>query len=179
MNLRAAISVSYTTRSPRPGERDGEHYHFVAEDDFLRRIGEGDFFEHAEVFDRRYGTGRKTTESLMSTGCHVLLDIDWQGARQVRARAPDAVSIFILPPSIETLESRLRGRGQDSDATIERRMIAARNEIAHYDEYDFIIVNADFQRATEELVALVIAQTLKRDAQSRRHCDLLETLLGR
>lgn len=151
---RAVISVSYTTRAPRPGEQDGVHYHFVDETTFIAMIERGDFLEHAEVFGRRYGTGRAKTEELLAAGADVILDIDWQGGRQVRALAPDTQGIFILPPSLPELERRLRGRGQDSDEVIAGRMRQAQDEISHYDEYGHIVVNEDFDRALGELAAI-------------------------
>lgn len=152
--IRAVISVSYTTRAPRPGEQDGVHYHFVTEQRFIEMIENGDFFEHAEVFGRRYGTGRAKTEELLAAGADVILDIDWQGGRQVRKLAPDAQGIFILPPSLPELERRLRGRGQDSDEVIAGRMRQAQDEISHYDEYGHLVVNEVFDRALAELAAI-------------------------
>lgn len=147
----AVISVSYTTRPPRPGEADGVHYHFVGDGAFLDMVARGELLEHAEVFGRRYGTGRARTRALLEAGSDVILDIDWQGARQVKAAAPEAIGIFILPPSRAELERRLRGRGQDDEAVIARRMAQARAEMSHYDEYDFVIVNEDFDRALAAL----------------------------
>lgn len=152
--IRAVISVSYTTRAPRPGEQDGVHYHFVTEQRFVEMIEHGDFFEHAYVFGRRYGTGRAKTEELLAEGADVILDIDWQGGRQVRALAPDAQGIFILPPSLAELERRLRGRGQDSDEVIAGRMREAQDEISHFDEYGHLVVNEVFDRALAELAAI-------------------------
>lgn len=153
--LPCAISVSYTTRAPRTGEQEGVHYHFVPRemfDDMARRC---EFLEHAEVYGRRYGTGRAATESLLQAGTQVVLDIDWQGGRQVRAAAPDAVSIFILPPSLEELGRRLRGRGQDSDAEVARRMAQAQSEMAHYKEYRHVLINTDFECALAALIGLI------------------------
>lgn len=152
--IKAAISVSYTTRVPRPGEQNGVHYHFVDEAEFLAMIQRGDFYEHAQVFGRRYGTGRLKTEELLAAGTHVLLDIDWQGGRQVKEKAPDARSLFILPPSLEELERRLKGRGQDKDEVIAARMQQARAEISHCTEYDGVLINRDFDRALDELAGL-------------------------
>lgn len=151
-NHAAAISVSYTTRAPRPGEQDGVHYHFVSPAEFEAMVQRDEFLEHAQVFGRRYGTGRKATEALLAAGADVILDIDWQGGRQLRARCPDSVSIFILPPSREELERRLRGRGQDSDAVIAQRMAQATEEMSHYGEYQHLIVNRDFTQALDELL---------------------------
>jgi guanylate kinase len=173
----AAISVSYTTRASRPGEQDGVHYHFVDEPAFLAMVERDAFLEHAQVFGRRYGTGRRKTVDLLERGVDVMLDIDWQGAQQVRRLMPEARSVFILPPSAEELERRLRGRGQDDDATIARRMAQARAEMSHWDEYDFLIVNRDFEQALDELAALFLAPRLARAAQAARHAGLIRSLL--
>lgn len=151
----AAISVSYTTRAPRPGEQDGVHYHFIAPAEFEAMIGRGEFLEHAQVFGQRYGTGRAVTEALLRKGVDLILDIDWQGGRQVRERVADAVSIFVLPPSREELERRLRSRGQDSDAVIAQRMAQAREEMSHYAEYQHLLVNREFEQALAELVGII------------------------
>lgn len=173
----AVISVSYTTRAPRPGEQDGVHYHFVDEAAFLDMVERGDFLEHAEVFGRRYGTGMARTRELLGRGIDVMLDIDWQGARQVRGLAPDAHSIFILPPSITELAQRLRGRGQDDATTIAKRMAAAQAEMSHYGEYQSLIINEDFERALEELTALFLAPRLAQNEQADRHAGLIASLL--
>jgi len=175
----AAISVSYTTRAPRPGEEDGVHYHFVDESRFVEMIERTELLEHAHVFGRRYGTGRDKTEELLARGLDVMLDIDWQGAQQVRKLLPEARSVFILPPSSEELERRLRGRGQDDDATIQKRMAAAKAEMSHYAEYDFLIVNEDFERALEELTALFLAPRLAVASQAGRHAALIGSLLAK
>ncbi len=177
LGQRTEISVSYTTRAPRPGEQDGVHYHFVDEARFLDMMAAGDFLEHADVFGRRYGTGRSRTLDLLAQDCDVILDIDWQGGRQVRAQMPGAISIFILPPSLPELERRLRGRGQDDEATVARRMAAAKAEMSHYAEYDYLIVNDDFERALGDLLAVFRARRLERQAQAARHCALIEALL--
>lgn len=185
---RACISVSYTTRAPRPGEQDGVHYHFVDEPRFMAMIERGEFLEHAHVFGRRYGTGRARTEALLAEGTDVFLDIDWQGARQVKALRPDAVGIFILPPSREELERRLRGRGQDSAAVIAQRMAEAQSEMSHYPAYDFLVVNAVFEEALSELAVIVgearqgqwsdKSLNLKLDQQVSRHQNLLRDLMA-
>lgn len=172
-----AISVSYTTRAPRSGEQDGVHYHFVDEPRFLGMIDRGELLEHAHVFGRRYGTGRDKTDALLDDGIDVVLDIDWQGAQQVRRLVPAARSVFILPPSAAELERRLRGRGQDDDATIAARMAAARAEMSHWEEYDYLIVNQDFERALDELDALFLAARLERAGQGARHAGLIRGLL--
>ncbi len=149
------FSVSHTTRAPRPGERDGVHYHFVSMAEFERLIGEGVFLEHAQVFGNRYGTSRRAIETLLKAGQSVLLDIDWQGARAVKAQMPEAVSIFILPPSREALRERLIRRGQDSPEVIERRMREATAEMSHFHEFDHIIINDVFDAALADLRAVV------------------------
>lgn len=175
----AVISVSYTTRAPRPGEQDGVHYHFVDEAAFRKMVERGEFFEHAEVFGHRYGTGRAKTEELLAAGQDVILDIDWQGGRQVKARAPEAVGIFILPPSREELAKRLRGRGQDSDEIIARRMTQAREEMSHYSEYDYVLINENFERALAELTAIFVAGRLRRAHQQVLHRPLIQKLLAK
>ena len=177
--VRADISVSYTTRAPRQGEQDGEHYHFVDESRFLQMVAENAFLEHAEVFGRRYGTGRDATEAWLASGRDVILDIDWQGARQVRRSLPEAVSIFILPPSVAELERRLRDRSQDSEAVIAGRMQAARQEMTHHDEYDFLVINEHFEQALEELAAIFLARRLSVAEQAPRHAGLIRGLLAK
>ena len=172
-----AFSVSHTTRAMRPGEQDGRDYHFVDIPTFEAMIAEQAFLEHARVFDNYYGTARASVEAQLAAGEDVFLDIDWQGAQQIRAAWPGVVSMFILPPSRAALESRLRGRGQDSDEIIARRMQGAVSESAHYDEYDYLIINDDFPTALEELMAIVRAQRLRTSQQSLRHAELLERLL--
>ena len=154
---RFAVSVSHTTRSPRPGEEDGVHYHFCDRETFLRMAEEEAFLEYAEVFGNYYGTSRAAVVSLLAAGRYVLLDIDWQGARRIKNLMPDALTIFILPPSLEVLEGRLRSRGQDSDEVIARRMREARSEISHYAEFDWVIVNDAFDAALEDLRSLIFA----------------------
>ena len=172
------LSISFTSRAPRPGERHAEHYHFVGEDEFQRMIDAGDFFEHARVHGDWKGTARQSVEPQLAAGKDVLLEIDWQGARQVRARVPDAVSIFILPPSRQALEQRMRARGQDSEDTIRRRLAAAREEMSHYGEFDYVIVNEVFDTAVEEMCAVFTASRLRRNAQVARHARLLSALLA-
>jgi guanylate kinase len=172
----ASISVSYTTRDPRPGEEDGQHYHFVEEAEFDAMQRDGHLLEHANVFGRRYGTGRAQTEAALLAGQELFLDIDWQGARQLRSCGLPSHSVFLLPPSVEALEERLRARGQDDEATIARRMAAAWEELQHFAEYEFLIVNGNFDDARTDLEALVLAQRLRRAAQVRRHADLLRRL---
>ena len=173
-----ALSISFTSRAPRPGERHAEHYHFVSATEFERMIAAGDFFEHASVHGDWKGTARQSVEPQLAAGHDVLLEIDWQGARQVREQVPDAVSVFILPPSRQALEERMRKRGQDSEATIARRLAAAREEMLHYDEYDYVIINEDFQTAVGEMCAIFAASRLRRQAQAQRHHRLIAALLA-
>ena len=177
--IAAAISVSYTTRAPRAGEEHGAHYQFVDEAKFLAMAEAGEFLEHAEVFGRRYGTGLTETGRLLAAGTELLLDIDWQGARQIKAQRPEALGVFILPPSAAELERRLHGRGQDEPKAIAARMEAAHAEMRHYDEYDYLIVNDSFEHALEELQALILARRLLLPAQRTRHTALIRELLGR
>ncbi len=174
----AEISVSYTTRAPRPGEQEGVHYHFVDEATFATMVEHGDFLEHAEVFGRHYGTGLTRTKELLGRGIDVILDIDWQGARQVRARRSDVQSVFILPPSSAELERRLRARGTDSDEVISARMRAARAEMSHHGEYDYLLVNRDFERALDQMSAIFIARRLRSATQQARHEALIDHLLA-
>src|SRR5688572_30783571 len=146
-NPSVRISISHTTRAKRPGEVDGRDYYFVTPDEFIKRVNAGGFLEHAEVFGNYYGTSQQAVDELLKQGHDVILEIDWQGAAQIRRLKPEVVSIFILPPSRAVLEQRLRGRGQDTEAVITRRLAAAREEISHYGESDYLIVNEDFQKA--------------------------------
>ncbi len=152
----AQFSVSYTTRAPRPGEQEGVDYHFVSTEQFASMADSGEFLEHAQVFDRVYGTGNGATEALLAQGIDVILDIDWQGARQVRKAKPDVVTIFIEPPSLKELERRLISRGQDDDVTIARRMRDAESELSHKGEYDHVVINDDYEKALNELEALFL-----------------------
>ena len=172
-----SLSISFTSRQPRPGERHAEHYHFVDESEFQRMIEAGDFFEHALVHGDLKGTARQSVEPQLAAGQDVLLEIDWQGARQVRAKVPDAISVFILPPSREALEARMRKRGQDSEETIALRLAAARDEMSHFGEYDYLIVNDDFDEAVAEMCAIFTASRLRRDRQIARYSRLLTALL--
>ena len=172
------LSISFTSRAPRPGERHAEHYHFIDAGEFQRMVANGDFFEHALVHGDWKGTARQSVEPQLARGKDVLLEIDWQGAQQVQKQVPEAVSVFILPPSRDALEQRMRARGQDSEATIQRRLAAAREEMSHYDEFDYVIVNEDFETAVAEMCAIFVASRLRRHAQQERHAELIETLLG-
>ena len=149
------VSVSHTTRPPRPGEQEGVHYYFVDPETFRAMVAAGRFLEYAEVFGNHYGTSREAVERLLAQGRQVLLDIDWQGMRNIKAKMPGAVSIFILPPSREVLEERLRGRGQDSAEVVARRMREATAEMRHYKEFDHVVVNDDFNAALDDLKAII------------------------
>jgi guanylate kinase len=173
-----ALSISYTSRAPRPGERHAQHYHFVDKAEFERMIAAGDFFEHALVHGDYKGTARQSVEPQLAAGKDVLLEIDWQGARQVRGKIPDAVSVFILPPGTGTLEARMRNRGQDSDTVIAQRLAAAQEEISHAPEFDYWIVNEHFDTAANELRSIFIAHRLRREAQARRQAALFAGLLA-
>jgi guanylate kinase len=173
------VSVSHTTRKPRPGEVNGVAYHFVSVDEFQQMIGEGAFLEHARVFDNFYGTSQRWVEAELAAGRDVILEIDWQGAQQVRRLMPEAVSVFIAPPSIAALRQRLQGRGQDDEATINRRMHDARSEMSHYGEYDYLIINDDFDNTLLELQSIVIARRHRLQAQQERHADTLAALLAK
>jgi guanylate kinase len=171
-----SLSVSYTTRSARPGEKDGVHYHFIDEPAFAGLIEKNALIEHAEVFGHQYGTGRETVKELLHAGFDVLLDIDWQGARQIRKSFPACCTIFILPPSMETLRNRLGSRGQDSEDVIEARMLEARDEIAHSSEFDYLIINDDFDKALADLQSIIRHRKLHRPGQQKLYDDLLAEL---
>ena len=171
------LSISYTTRKPRPGEVDGVDYYFVDEAQFLQMLGEGDFLESAEVHGARYGTSQTRVDTALQASNDVVLEIDWQGAAQVRSLYPQAISIFILPPSMEALQQRLTNRGQDSGEVIARRFAAAREEMSHVGEFDYVTINDKFEVALEDLQAIVRTQRLKRDKQLLRHEVLLQDLL--
>jgi guanylate kinase len=170
------LSISYSTRSPRPGEASGREYHFTDAADFLARRARGEFLEWAEVHGHYYGTSRPWIEQRLGTGRDVLLEIDWQGARQVRSALPQAIGIFILPPSIEALEARLHKRGQDSPQVISRRLLAAGAEISHAAEFDYVIINENFDHALGELGAIVTATRLRYASQLARHRELFAQL---
>lgn len=172
------ISISHTTRAPRKGEEHGREYYFVDIDDFLDMIADNAFFEHAQVFDNFYGTSKKAIFDMLDQGLDVILEIDWQGARQIRELYPEAIGIFILPPSIEILEERLKGRGTDTAEVIERRMKKAVNEISHYDEYDFIIINDDFTVALDEMSAIFKALRSRKTIIQQKHGNLINDLLS-
>ncbi|HEY0333916.1 MAG TPA: guanylate kinase [Stenotrophomonas sp.] len=173
-----ALSISFTSRAPRPGERHAEHYHFVSAEQFQQMIAAGDFFEYASVHGDWKGTARQSVEPQLAAGRDVLLEIDWQGARQVREKVPEAVSVFILPPSRRALEERMRKRGQDSEAVIARRLAAAREEMSHFDEFDYVIINEDFDTAVSEMCAIFTASRQRTGAQRERHAGLVAALLA-
>lgn len=170
------LSVSYTTRAPREGETDGKHYHFVGREQFLQMLQRGEFLESAEVYGNYYGTSQHWIQQQLDAGNDILLEIDWQGAQQVRILFPQAIGIFILPPSLEVLEQRLRSRAKDSDESIARRMASAREEISHVESFDYLIVNHMVDDAVRDLVSVVRSQRLRIDAQTRRHAALLASL---
>ena len=174
---RVRVSISHTTRPKRPGETDALDYHFVAQDTFTGMVEAGAFLEHAEVFGNYYGTSEAGIREQMEQGNDVILEIDWQGAQQVRARFPGTVSVFILPPTPEALRRRLGNRGQDSEAVIQRRLGEAREEMSHYPEYDYIVVNDLFDQALGELRAIITAQRLRQPIQAERLQERLRSLL--
>jgi len=170
------LSISHTTRKPRPGEVNGVDYHFVDDDTFIKMLGEAQFLESAEVHGSRYGTSQSAVDGPLQAGSDVILEIDWQGAEQVRRLFPNAVSIFVLPPSIETLEQRLNSRGQDSQETISRRVAAARAEMSHVGEFDYVTINDQFDVALQDIRAIIRAQRLKGAVQLKRYAFLIQTL---
>jgi len=170
------LSVSCTTRPPRAGEVEGRDYNFVAPLEFDRMLQAGEFLESAIIYGNHYGTSQKWVEAEFARGRDVLLEIDWQGAQQVRKLVRQLVSIFILPPSLETLEARLKGRAQDTSEVVARRLAAAREEIAHVAEYDYVMINEDFNRAALDLRSIVRAERLKLARQISRHGDLINRM---
>jgi guanylate kinase len=175
-NKKIALSISYTTRAPRPGEVEGKDYHFISREKFLQMAKQGDFLESAEVYGNLYGTSQSWIEKELAGGCDILLEIDWQGAEQVRRLMPHAVSIFILPPSLEALEKRLHGRGQDSADVIAHRLKSAQEDISHVAEFDYVIINDKMDEALRQLEAVIIAVGLHRDNQLPRHATLINQL---
>lgn len=171
------VSISTTTRAPRPGEADGREYHFVDVNRFLDMVSRGDFLEWAEVHGNYYGTSKGWIESELRSGRDILLEIDWQGAQQVRKAFPNAIGVFILPPSLETLKERLADRGTDSQETIARRLAAARDEMRHVDEFDYVIINDDLRQALDNLLSVVRASRLRYATQRQRHASLFAALL--
>jgi len=170
------LSVSFTTRAPRPGEVNGREYNFLSEQEFLKRKDAGDFLEWANVHGNYYGTSKSWIESQMKNGKDVILEIDWQGARQVQRLIPEAIWIFILPPSIQTLEDRLRKRAQDDEATIQKRVAAAKDELAHVAEANYLVVNDNFEQALSDLNQVVLASRLRTGPQLARQHELAKEL---
>jgi guanylate kinase len=166
------LSVSHTTRPPRSGEKEGIDYHFVPRETFIKKQQEGEFLESAEVYGNFYGTSQHAITASLKAGIDVLLEIDWQGARQVRALFPDCVDIFILPPSLSSLRERLESRGTDPPETIARRLAAAHEDLSHVDEFQYVIINDDFSKAVEDLSAIISARRCRRDIQRGRHPNL-------
>lgn len=171
------VSVSTTTRPPRPGEVDGVNYHFTDVDTFRQKVAQGDFLEWAEVFGNYYGTQKSQVERLLGQGFDVILEIDWQGARQVREKMPGTQSIFIVPPSLEELQRRLTGRGTDAPEVIARRLSEAKDEMRHYPEFDYLVINDDFDVAFEELHTIFKANRLRTERQQARHGAILDALV--
>lgn len=172
------VSVSHTTRAQRPGEVDGVNYHFIDQATFTRMLAETEFLEHAQVFTNYYGTSRSWVENALAAGVDVILEIDWQGAQQVRKILADTVSVFILPPSRETLLHRLTGRGQDSDEVIAKRMAEAKSEISHYVESHYLLVNDQFDTALAEFRSIIVAERQKILRQAEKHQALIASLLS-
>ena len=177
LDSRITVSVSSTTRAIRPGEENGVNYHFLSVEDFEAKILQGDFLEHAQVFDNFYGTSQSSVENQLQSGKDVILEIDWQGAQQVRELMPHAISIFILPPSLKELKRRLTGRGTDSDEIIERRMADAVSEISHYNEFDYIVINNNFDIALKELHSIFGSGRLSQTRQVEAHNSLIQAML--
>ncbi len=173
-----ALSVSHTTRAPRPGEEQGVHYHYTNQQNFKEMVEQAKFLEHAEVFGNYYGTAEESVRAQLEQGLEVILEIDWQGACQVRRAWPTAISIFVLPPSVKALEQRLTDRKQDSAEIIRKRMLAAQSEIAHYAEFDYLVVNDDFNQALAELASIVVASRMRFSVQSVRQERLITDLLA-
>lgn len=176
-NNEVQLSISHTTRQPRPNEEHGTHYYFTAKEEFEKLIRQDHFLEWAEVFGNYYGTSLPMIEQSLQQGIDIFLDIDWQGARQIRQKLPNVKTIFILPPSKQELEKRLIGRGQDSLDVIQKRMDKAISEMSHYNEFDYLIINDDFQVALTQLKQILVAERLKQPVQAERHHLLLKQLL--
>ena len=169
---RLRLSVSFTTRPPRPAEQNGREYHFVDDTAFLRMLERGEFLESAEVHGYRYGTSQAVIREVLAAGFDLVLEIDWQGAQQVRALEPGCIGIFILPPSLEELERRLRARGQDAEAVIQRRMANAREELSHAPEFDYVIINNEFESAKRNLLGVIRAERARTARQLELHPEL-------
>lgn len=171
------VSISHTTRPCRPDEKDGENYYFISDSEFTTMLEQKQFLEHAEVYECQYGTSRAWVEQQLHAGIDVILEIDWQGARQIRQQEPDCVGIFILPPSREVLSQRLESRGQDDAEVIASRMTKAKDEITHYHEFDYLVVNDNFDDALADLIAIIRSQRTLLAKQLHRHQALLQKLL--
>ena len=176
LNTRIALSVSYTTRAPRPGETNGVNYHFVSRETFLEMAKNGDFLESAEVYGNLYGTSQTWISREIEKGRDILLEIDWQGAAQVRAKCLQTIGIFILPPSLAALELRLKGRNQDSDEVISKRLQAAREDISHVAEFDYVIINDNLDEALQQLNSVIVAAGLNRNRQLLLQSELINQL---
>lgn len=172
------VSISHTTRSMRPGEQNGVDYFFITNPQFNQMVEENAFIEHAQVFNHLYGTSIAQIASRLAHGIDVVLDIDWQGAQQIRQAFPDAISVFIIPPSLDALKQRLKNRSQDNEQIIEERMKKAEAELSHYPEFDYLIVNDNFEHAAAELKAIVIANRLQIDRQTNKQSKLLSFLFA-
>ncbi len=170
------VSISCTTRTIRPGEEDGVNYYFLTPEAFEKKINDGDFLEYAKVFNNYYGTSKSSVNALLQKGKDVILEIDWQGAQQVRKAMPEATSIFILPPSLQELKHRLSARGTDSEDVIATRMAEAQNEISHYHEFDYIVINNVFDIALQELHSIFSAGRLTQSHQAKKHHCLIQSL---
>ena len=177
-DLGLCVSISHTTRPMRPGEQDGVNYHFVNKETFKAMVANGDFLEHAEVFGNFYGTSKVWVQDKLALGSDVILEIDWQGARQIKQLLPDSVGIFILPPSRDALERRLTDRGTDRPEVIAERMAKAVNEMSHYPQADYLVINDHFETALADLQAIFRANQLRRDVQEARNSALLAALLA-
>ena len=175
-DTQAKLSISHTTRQPRPGEQEGVHYHFVTEAQFLETLNAGGFLESADVHGAKYGTAQSGVDAALQAGNDVILEIDWQGAAQVRKLYPQSISIFILPPSVETLQQRLNNRGQDSAEVIAKRVAAAREEMSHVVEFDYVTINDNFEVALQDLMAIIRASRLKAPTQLQRYANLIQNL---
>ncbi len=167
------VAVSHTTRSMRSGEEDGKHYHFINSDDFKSKIEQDSFLEYAQVFGNYYGTSHQSIDRQLESNHDVILEIDWQGAQQVRKLRPDAISIFILPPSVQALEQRLCARGQDSQTVIKTRLQQARDDMSYYHEFDYIVINDNFDTAVKDLASIFECQRMKLTKQQQRHQKFL------
>lgn len=177
-DTQAVVSVSHTTRPARPGEVEGTDYHFTNHQAFESMVEAGQFLEHAQVFNNHYGTSALWVKEQLTADLDVILEIDWQGAQQVRHAMPEAISIFILPPSRESLQQRLEGRGQDDTEVIQQRMQQAVGEMSHYAEYDYLVINDDFNLALQQLAAILIAGRQRQPQQTERHLEMIQRLIN-